>query len=96
MRLPDKKAAAEMKEREAVARRYLEAKGLHLVERPMPPMPRIILGRSPASPYAVMRAQWLGVVWVMETRCITSSIPKRRHSMRGAISPGFSSNEAIK
>ncbi len=36
--------------------------------RPAKMMPRITLGRSPTSPYAVLRAEWFRVVWAMETR----------------------------
>lgn len=72
----DEIATAEMREREV--RGYLEMQGLHLVQRPMPPMPQITLGRSPASPYGVLRAEWYGVVWAMETRWSYQEHPASR------------------
>jgi len=36
--------------------------------KPAKVMPRITLGRSAESPYAVFRDEWSRVVWAMETR----------------------------
>ena len=41
-------------------------------------MPRITLGRTPVSPYAILRAEWYGVVWAMETRWHYQKHPEAR------------------
>lgn len=44
--------------------------------RPAKMMARISLGRSPASPYEVLRAEWLPVHWAMETRWYYQAHPE--------------------
>lgn len=55
--------------------------------RPVKVMPRIILGRN-ESPYAVLRAEWYGVVWAMETRWYYQQHPEAQTLHGWADLPG--------